>query len=567
MGIRGMGVGLMVLAMFASAATAAAAPSWQPVQTLDLIRGVPRPDVGINGAGSSTVVYTSADTTFDELRPWFAVRPPNGDFSVKVVKPGGEADAQVAVAPNGATAIAAIGRGRLYVTLYPAPGAAGVPGIGGTDGTPTPIDVGGMGVDALQLAIDGSGRATVVWASPRVGRLGEAPTQIYTATVASPSWAPGTAQALGPPGHCRPALDVNLRGDTVVGRDCDGQPDDFFYRPAGGNFGPAEAPFGGGDPGPGGGAVGMALDGSGSVHAYQSVYVDFPKGGPSYSRVSYSVRPPAGPFGPTEQLGFASAIGFQIEAQEDGDVIAAWPSGYAFRPPGGPFGPVRKVKGMGGTGFDLVTSPNGPALLSWRDRFGLAETATEQVAAAVITPDGESRATRLGLPGLVGASPWSPVSFAINDAGQAVGAWEQRCGREGASAVMAIALAEGSSGNRPPCQDRSAPKVLIRPQQARFVGRTLRLRAGCDEACSLGIKIRVLRGGRGKPLATAKLRGIRQLAPSRFRSFGVKLRPADAARVRRALTARKRVVVRLALSVRDTYENGAVRRVAVPLRR
>ncbi|HEX2071499.1 MAG TPA: hypothetical protein VHF90_07615, partial [Thermoleophilaceae bacterium] len=266
MRIRSLCVGVVTLASLAGAASATAIPAWQPVQTLDLVRGLPHPDVGINGSGNSTVVYTSADTSFGEPRPWFAVRPTNGNFSVKVVKPGGRSDARVAVAPNGATAIAAIDRGRLYVTLYPAPGPAGAPGVPGTDGTPTPIEAGnGLSIDALDLAIDGSGRATVVWASPRVSRQPEPPTQIYTATVSSPSWSPGVAQALGAPSRCRPSVDVNLRGDTVVARNCDGEPDDFFYRPAGGNFGPSEAPFGAGDPGPGGGWVGMALDGAGAV--------------------------------------------------------------------------------------------------------------------------------------------------------------------------------------------------------------------------------------------------------------------------------------------------------------
>jgi len=562
---RILGIGIAALVALTCSTGASAAPSWQPAQTLDLVRGVPRPDVAINGAGSSIVVYTSADTTFDELRPWFAVRPPNGGFSVKMVKPGGQTDARVAVAPNGATAIAAVDRGRLYVTLYPAPGAAGAPGIGGTDGTPTPIDVGGLGIEGLRLAIDGSGRATVVWASPRVGHLGDAPTQIYTATVSSPTWAPGSAEALGAPARCRPSVDVNLRGDTVVSRDCEDQPDDFFYRPAGGAFGASEAPFGGGDPNAGGGRIGMALDGAGAVHAYQSVYVDEVKG-TNYARVSYAIRPPAGPFGSPQQLTFASALGFQLEAQEDGDVIAAWPGGYAFRPPGAQFGPVRTVEGAGPTGFDLVTSPNGPALLSWRDRFGLGETATEQVAAAVIAPDGGSKAVRLGVPGVLGGSLSSPVSFAIDDAGRAVGAWEQRCGRDGASAVMAVALADGSTGNRPPCQDRAAPKVLVRPRRGRLAGRRLRVRVGCNEACRIGVRVRVLRRGRGRPLATGRLLEL-SVGAGRYRTVTVRLRRSDAAAVRKALGVRARVTARLALSVRDSYENGAVRRIAVPVRR
>lgn len=562
---KALGIGIAgLLAALLSSTVAAAAPSWQPAQTLDLVRGVPRPDVGISAAGSSTVVFSSADTTFDEMRPWIAVRPSTGGFTVKSAKPGGQVDAHVAVAPNGATAIAAVARGRIYVTLYPAPGAAGAPGVEGTDGRATPIDVGGLAIDGLQLAVDGAGSATVVWSSPGLGEVGDPPTQIYTAT-AGPS-ALGPAQTLGAPGRCRPDLDVNLRGDAVVTRNCSGQPDDFFYRPAGDVvFGASEEPFGGGEPSAGDGRVGATVDGAGSVHAFQALYADDVKGY-HLSRVSYAVRPRSGLFGPPEQLGFASPLSFDLEAQEDGDVIAAWPGGYAFRPPGGPFGPVRAVTGMGYTGLDLVTSPNGPALLSWRDQFGLGSARTEQVAASVIGPDGASPPSRLGLPGVFGGSLWSPVSFAINDSGQAIAAWEQRCSREGASAVMAAALAEGSTGNLPPCQDRVAPRVLVRPKRARLDGQRLRVRVGCDESCRLGVGVRILRKGRGRPLATARLRKA-SVAAGRYRTIVIRLRRAEAAAVRRARAARRRVTVRLALSVRDSYENGAVRRVAVPLRR
>lgn len=556
------------LLALAFAGSASAAVSWQPAETLDLVRGVPRPDVGINAAGSSIVVYSSADTVFDEPRPWFAVRPPGGGFTVKAVKPGGQTDARVAVAPNGATAIAAVDRGRLFVTLYPAPGAAGIPGVGGTDGTPTVIDAGGLAIDALQLAIDGSGGATVVWASPRVGQLGEPPTQVYTATVATPSWAPGSAQALGAPGRCRPAVDVNLRGDTVVSRNCTGQPDDFFYRPAGGAFGASEAPFGGGEPAPGDGRIGMALDGGGSVHAFQALYADDPKGGFHLERVSYAVRPPGGPFGIAEQLAFASPLAFDLEAQEDGDVVAAWGRSYAFRPPGGSFGPVRTVAATAAaTGFDLVTSPNGPALLSWREQLGLGEARTEQVAAAAIAASGAAKPSRLGVRGVLGGSLSSPVSFAINDAGHGVGAWEQRCSRAGAAAVMAVALDDRGSAEQPPCQDRRAPKVILPGRRAGVAGRTLRVRIACDERCRMTAKARVTQRGTRRPLAGAKTARERSIAGRRGAWLKLRLSRSEAGAIRRALGAGRKVTLRLAVRVRDRYGNGAVRRFAARLPR
>ena len=77
----------------------------------------------------------------------------------------------------------------------------------------------------------------------------------------------------------------------------------------------------------------------------------------------------------------------------------------------------------------------------------------------------------------------------------------------------------------------------------------------------------MLGAGSGRPLATAKTRRAALLGARRFRTFKLRLSPTEAIRLSRALAVGRRVTVRLALPVRDSYENGAVRRVAVPLRR
>jgi hypothetical protein len=155
--------------------------------------------------------------------------------------------------------------------------------------------------------------------------------------------------------------------------------------------------------------------------------------------------------------------------------------------------------------------------------------------------------------------------MAAADSGLAVAVWEQRCGK--GYAVMAMVLDERRGSTDPPCQDARAPKVAVRPKRARLLGRQLRVRVGCDEKCHLGVRARVLRNSRGKPLATAKIRRARPIAAGRYRTFALRLTKAQAAKVRTAKARGQRVTVRLALPVRDGYGNGTVRRVAVPLRR
>jgi hypothetical protein len=553
---------MTLAAMVLAAPAAAAAPTWQSAETLELFRGAPDPVVGINAAGNATVAYSVTPSYPGGRGVALWSRAVGGAFHHPGLAAEGTGSPQIAVAPNGATAIAAPDRGRLVVTVFPAPGFAGGGGMSPTDGSTVPVDLSGMAVEAVRVSVDASGQATVVWASPHESSIGSEKTPTYVATV-TPSHMV-IRQTLGAWGNCHAEVDVDLRGDAVVSRDCSDQSDHFFFRAAGETyFGAGEEPFAATAVTPENSHIGMAIDGSGTVHAFQGVYVADPRSGVTEDRVLYSSRPPGGGFAPPQELAGRGAVGFDLEAQEDGDVIAAWPGGYAWRPPGGPFGtPVAVPASV--SGFRLVSSANGPALMSWRQQVGDIATGKEDVRVARIHPSEPPSISRVGVSGYLepmGASP----SFAINDAGQAVGAWEQRCARDGALAVMAVALDEASTPAGPPCQDRAAPKVIAVGRRASLVGRLLRVRLACDEACRLTANARVTRRGHRSPLATAKTKGERRLGPRRGARVEFRLSATEARRLASALRARRKVSVRLAVSVRDRYGNGARRRLVVRL--
>lgn len=548
---------------------ASAAMSWRPEQSVEIVRGVPKPDVAVAADGRAALLFSTAYFGKPRLELWVRrANMPEGFIPGAATPPGGTADGRVAMSPAGVTAVAATEAGRLFVTIYPSDAASRYRG--------NVVEIHSPGfADEPQLAIDAAGRATVAWASPprMDNHTRDLPRQIYAATV-GPDAVAGPIQPLGGPGSCDPALDANLRGDVVVAVNCAGNDPTIYSRPADGAFDAGQRPFAGVA-----GPAQVGIDGQGAVHAIQTYWVPVPtdKYPASESRLAYSSRPAGGAFSSPEPVaGSGGEAGpLDLEVQERGRVIAGWVDGerflYATRASGGSLGPATVARRARASvrdddviwGADVAASPNGPVVVAWRE--GTSPTSARMVA-ATLEPDGRLTDVFRSIPGPFRYDTWSP-SFAVNDSGQVAGAWEQRCaGPNGAVSVMAVQRDVGGRPKAPPCQDVGAPIVLVRPQRVRLDGRTLRLRAGCNEACSLGIKVRVVRGGRGKPLATARMRGIRRLAPSRYRSFALKLRPADAARVRRALAARRRVVVRLALSVRDTYENGTVRRVAVRLR-
>jgi hypothetical protein len=549
------------------ASTAAAAPRWQSVETIETVRGVAAPDVGINARGNAFAVYSNAKPISEGPSIRLATRPSGGPFSLlandgqPLTAPYGATDPRVATTPSGATAIAARLGNSLIVTVYAASGPAGNPGAP-TGGLHTSLQTGGALTDSVDLGIDEAGRATVAWASP-VGSIDGSPRfQVWTASV-DPSRAVDGPHALGPPGTCLPLVDVNLRGDVAVGLDCLNEPESVYVRPVGGAFGTPEQPFSAGL-----GRLALAVDGQGAVHALQARVRHDPKApAPGNLSTDLATRPAGGSFGAPARLDFVDGSRtVEIEAQEDGDLLVAWAVDvgvrYAFRRPGLAFTGPATVAARGlVSGFALTNSWTGPALMSWTE----ASDSTARVAAATIAPDAAAKPVRLGIP-----SPPEDLGqprFAINDAGAAVGAWEQRCSPRGAYAVMAVALAEQGLRRTKACQDMVAPKVAVRPKRARLVGRQLRVRVGCNEACHLGVRARVLRNGRGKPLATAKIRRGRPIAAARYRTFALRLTKAQAAKVRRAKARGQRVTVRLALPVRDGYGNGTVRRVAVPLRR
>lgn len=555
-------VAVAVVGVMGTPGLAQAAPQWLSPQTVELTRGTPEPEVATAADGRAAVVYSLADRS-DESRLALLLRRPGEPFVTAAMEPTGATSPAIAMSPSGVVAVVAVDAGRLMLTRYQ-------PIVNwGATGEVIPIPGAGTSAGQPQIGIDNAGRVTIVWISPPLASPSGGPqtSQIQAVTV-DPAAGVGPIETLGAPGDCSPELDVNLRGDAVVAGNCFNQGADMFYRPAGGSFGPGEAPFAAD------GSVEAAIDGAGTVHAIETSTVPSgPRGIDFEFRLAYAVRPPNGPWGASRPLDNATAGPADIEAQEDGRVIAGWRDGdrlrYAIGATGSQLGTARTAARARATAryipwtpaFDIVAARRGPVLLAWRESY----FSHQRVAAAWVEADGSLTKPYRGIPGDI--SPSRPA-FAVSDSGIAVGAWEQRCSvPEGGFALMAVAFDNAGRPDGAPCQDRVAPQVLIRPQRARLVGQTLRFRAGCNEDCRLVVRVRVLRRGLGKPLATKKTPRPQALQANRFRSFKLRLRRAEATRVRAALAARRRVTVRFALSVSDSYENGAVRRVAVPLRR
>ena len=319
----------------------------------------------------------------------------------------------------------------------------------------------------------------------------------------------------------------------------------------------------------------MALDGAGAVHVVLTHWVEvpsperFPVYGQQYE---YAVRPAGGSFGPPMEVGPPDGVNvgpLDLEVQETGRAVMAWLNGgqlqYAVRSTsGGAFGGVTTVGGTSAAAvLDVVASPHGPVLLTWRERPTFFK---ERVVAALLGSDGALSGFFRGVASkveYVGAFQ----SFAINDSGQVAGTWEQRCSDAGGYAVMAVQRDVGGTPKEPPCQDRRAPRAIAAPRRARLVGRTLRVRLACDEACRVTANARVTRPGQSNPLATARTGRERRLPARRGVRFSFRLSSADARRVGAALGGRRKVSLRLAVSVRDLYGNGARRRLVAPVGR
>lgn len=563
-----LAVSLLALAV---AGPASAAMTWRPEQTIDVVRGVPLPDVAVSDDGRATLVFSGARFFGGgpELSVWVR-RPgqPEPFISGAVYPPGGATDARVAMSPAGVTAIAAVEAGRLFVTMFPlAPGRPrGRSYIGKTVEIPTP----GF-ADAPQIEIDALGRATVAWASPPRLDVIEKPSRQVHAVTVGPDAVVGPVQAIGDPGDCNPALDVNLRGDVVVAVNCSERADLVYYRPAGGAFGAGEQPFGAN------GRIQVALDGDGTVHAVRTVNVPHHVGKTPFFRyeLAYAARPAGGSFSPPEALsqpGADSPGPVDLEVQETGRVIVGWVEGdrfvYAVRPSGGSFGQARvagptasiATRDDTAEAHDVVVSPHGPVLLTWRN--------SDRIEAALLSDDGRltDRFSSVAGP-LLEQRPHAISSFAINDSGQVAGTWEQRCSSDGAFVVMAVQRDSGGIPREAPCQDRRAPRAIVVGKRALLARRAVRVRLACDEVCRLTTSARVLVPGRRKPIATAKTAREQRLAARRGKWVTLRLSRAEGRRIASARRAGRRVTVRLGVSVRDRYENGRIWRLRVPLRR
>jgi hypothetical protein len=557
----GWGTGLAVAALL-STAPALAAPSWKSPLTVASVRGIPDPEVGVDRGGKATIVYSNALVDSGSRRPgvFQTWRFPGSSFSVPR-QLGRGVEPRIAVAPGGDTAIAWIDGDRIELLRQAAPGAPGASGQ-----SIRSIDAGGNGASDLQLVLDGGGRATVVW-TPLVSSASSGPVQVRAASV-SATGDPTPTQDLGPPAPC-PSLSVgsNLAGDVAVL--CGGPAQHIHLRAPGEQAFRTEAfeadPIdrsGSHDPVLSSGSGSVTVDGAGLVTVASRV------SGRGSGATLYRDRPRGGAFGAWRTLGDGSVT---VLAQES-RTVATWPDDGAMklvvRPAGGGFGPekVVPVANLGGAVDDVlfpeVVAPLGPLPILVGSRGFDGVDAPSLTGFSLGAAGAAASIGRLSVPG----GPINvPGNIAASESGLAVATWEQRCGY--GFAVMAMVLDERRGTTQPPCQDRIAPKVLIRPARARLAGRTLRFRVGCSESCRLVVRIRVLRAGTGRPLATKKTPRPRPLAAGRFRAFGLRLRSAEATRVGAALAAGRRVTVRFAMSVRDDFENGAVRRLAVPLRR
>jgi hypothetical protein len=553
------GAGLVASGLL-SAASAQAAPSWTSPVTVAPVRGIPDPEVGMDRGGKATIVYSAAPVATNPRRPgvFQTWRFPGSTFSAPR-QVGSGVEPKVAVAPSGDTAIAWIDGDRIELLRQAAPGAPGASGQ-----LTRSIDAGGNGAGELRLVLDGGGRATVVW-TPRVSSQSTAPVQLRAASVSAAGDVAPT-QELGPPEAC-PALSVagNLAGDVAalcgtsarqIHVRAPGQPE---FQTETFQADPIDR-SGSHDPVLSSGPSRVTVDGAGLVTVTTNV------SGRAAGVSGYRDRPRGGAFGPWRNLGNGSLTLLGQESR----TVAAWADGgglrFAVRPAGGEFGPEQtaQVANLGGaTGGVLfeVAAPLGPLPILVGSQ-GFDGVGVPALTGFALGPAGV--ATSFGRLGLPGGAVDVPGNVAASESGIAVATWEQRCGD--GTAVMAMALDERRGTTEPPCQDRLAPKALVRPARVGLSGRTLSFRAGCDESCRMVVRIRVLQAGRSRPLATRKTPRPVRLAASRYRSFKLRLRASDATRVRAALAARKRVSVRFALSVRDDFENGAVRRLAVRLR-
>jgi hypothetical protein len=543
----------LLAAVFAPPADAAL--RWHTVRTLEYVRGVPQPQAAIDGTGKAAVVYSQADVG-DASKVRLLVRPPGatGEFFEPALIPGQTAP-RVAVNPSGAMAIATVDDGRLEVVLYPAPGPKPTEPWGAPEPVKLSIESAGYSVARPQIAIDGAGVATVVWVSPPGARSytpNPPPSRVYTTTI-SPPGVVAPVQELAGPGVCAPKLDANLRGDAVVAAGCDATEQDIFFRPAGGLFGPGESV-----PGMSGDPSNVTIDGTGDVLAFHA------------DQAYYSVRPRLRSFGvPVRMPGIPSGgLGLLVDSQEDGRTVAAWTAGneafYSTRQPGGDFGPPTVLPGAQSLS-GLVAAPAGPVLFWWRG--GNVRTLGTRLMTSILSTDGPpTRPTPVSAFAGDDSSLFAP-SFAIDQDGRAVGAWEQRC-EGGGFAVMTVVRDESGEGRaQPPCQDTRPPKVIAPGKRAILAKRTVRMRLACSESCRFTVRSRILRAGQRKPIALAKTDRERRLGARRGGWLKLTLSGAETRRLAVALRRGQKVTARLAVSVRDTYGNGRTWRLGLPVRR
>jgi hypothetical protein len=213
--------------------------------------------------------------------------------------------------------------------------------------------------------------------------------------------------SLGPPTQPRESLGgiaSNARGDTIASLvAADGTPS-YMYRPAGGEFGPAQ-PL----PDTNGGVIGFAVDEDGSVFAVLFGHGD---------ELFQAIRPPSGDFGPPSPIpGTPSQFdNVQLGSARNGRALLVFGQSDSIRamerPPGGAFGAP----------FDVATGvkrqPFADRVVLADSGAGLVSYVTQPTATYVTVRDpGGSFTTPLAIQ--------QDARIAGNDQGDAAVAWAE----------------------------------------------------------------------------------------------------------------------------------------------
>lgn len=327
-------------------------------------------------------------------------------------------------------------------------------------------------------------------------------------------------------------------------------------RPAGGSFGPPEKLSDGGPPGK------IAFDADGTLLA---------QGGTPQGGWGMRERPPGGQFGATQPIVAPGVRGRGFDLVEDrrGTVAVVWGQsgeggGYyaSIRPNGGDFGPPRRIA-------------SGVVDRDYEIRAGLS--AGGRIVGAVLREDHwlGPRNPKMQVFGFVGgadrpvaeAEPLSSVGAftpvaGIDAAGRAVAVW----GHAPVGELCLDAAVFEDDPQRPsarPC-DAAPPDVRLSGSTRQRLGRTIVVRARCDEHCELTASGKVSVGRRRASLSRARM----TTGPNRTERLAVRV-PASARRLvrRRGRARSRRPRASIVVVAEDASGNRRTARRTIHLRR